>query len=138
MNEPVELKISEAVIRPIIEAKMNAAVVEIMGGHERMITDMIRVWMNQKVDREGKPSSYNLNSDKTRLDYIASVMLTESLQKAITDYLQTKKELFVREFEKFFKSKQGSSQIVSAMQTGLCAALANEWRFKVELTPPKE
>ena len=39
-TDQVEFKISEGLIRPIIEAKINAAIVEAMGGHDSKVDMM--------------------------------------------------------------------------------------------------
>jgi len=102
MPDQVEFKISESLIKPILEAKINAAIIEAMGGHERMIADMLTAYMGQKVDNDGKESGYS--SNKPRLNWLVQKMIEEALKKAMTEFLQTKKEILYQEFEKFFKN----------------------------------
>jgi hypothetical protein len=136
MNEPVELKISESVLRPILEAKIQEGIVQMMGGQDKLVRDMLEVWMSQRVDSDGKISTYN--SAIPRFEYLVNKMLSEALKAALDDYLKKKTDLLTREFKRFFDSKKGTSAIVEAMQDGLCKALTTSWMFKVNLTPPKD
>ena len=129
MGDQLEFKVSESLVRPIIEAKINAAVVEALGGHEKVVTDMLNVYMSQKVDSEGKTSGYRSNIP--RIEHLMHKMIQGALVNALRAFLDTKMEMIQGEFEKYFKTKKGSSQIVKAMQEGLCESLSNQWRTTV-------
>jgi hypothetical protein len=125
MADQVEFKISESLIRPILEAKINTAVIEAMGGHEKIITDMLETYMKQKVDSEGKVSGYSNNIP--RLDWLMNKMISDALKVALTSYLEGKKEFMQAEFQRFFNSKKGSSKLIEAMQTGFVDSLTKNW-----------
>ena len=127
--EPVELKIDQSVIRPIIEARINAAVIEMMKGQDQMILGMVNMWMSQRVDSDGNSKGYG--ADKPRVEWLVNQMLQEAMKKALTEYLQERKELMTKAFEKFLKSKEGTSKIIEAMNHGLVDALANKWNVNV-------
>jgi hypothetical protein len=127
--EPVELRIDQSVIRPIIEARINAAIIDMMHGQEKMISNMISMWMDQKVDSDGKTSGYNAN--KPRVEWLVQSMLDQAMKSALTDYLSKRKDMLTKEFEKYFKSKIGSSAITAAMNRGLCESLTSDYRVSV-------
>jgi hypothetical protein len=133
MADQLEFKISEGLVRPIIDAKIKTAVVEAMGGHEIIIADMMKAYMSQRVDSEGKESGYS--SSKPRLDWLVHKMLEDALKTALTQYIQSKTDFFEKEFQRFFASKKGTSQIISAMQDGFCKALTDKWRTTITFTP---
>jgi hypothetical protein len=135
MPDQLEFKISEGLIKPIIEAKINEAMISAMGGHQKMVIDIMNAYMNQVVDSEGKATSY---SGKPRLYHLANKMIEDSLKAALTDYLKSKTDLMTKEFEKFFNSKKGSSQLIEAMQGGFCKALSSTWNFQVIIAPPAD
>lgn len=134
MADQLEFKISESLVKPILEAKINAAIVESMGGHEKMITDILTAYMNQTVDGDGKQSTYS--SAKPRLHWLVQRMIEEAMKASLTEYMQTKKEFLIKEFERFFNSKKGSSKIIAAMQDGFCNALTDKWRTTITFNPP--
>lgn len=134
MADGIDFKVSEGLIKPIIESKINAAIVEAMDGHERLIAEMVAAFLNQMVDQDGKESGYS--SNKPRLTWLVHKMLEEAMRKALSDFLEKKKGLLEKEFEKFFASKSGSSKIVEAMQNGFCSALKDKWRTTIIFQPP--
>jgi ABC-type phosphate/phosphonate transport system substrate-binding protein len=134
MADGIDFKISEGLIKPIIEAKISAAIVEAMGGHERMIAEMVAGFLNQNVDNEGKVSGYS--SNKPRLSWLVHKMLEDAMKSALTAFLEKKKGILEKEFEKFFASKAGSSKVIAAMQDGFCAALKDKWRTTIVFQPP--
>lgn len=125
MTEPVELKISPEIIRPIIQAKINAAIVEMFEGHERLVSDMISMWMNQRVDSDGKVGGYSSNIP--RYEQLIHKMLEDAMKKALDSYLSERKEFITQEFMKFFKSKAGSSALANALKEGVCESLKSKW-----------
>ncbi|KFO67878.1 hypothetical protein ER57_08120 [Smithella sp. SCADC] len=136
MADTLEFKISEGLIKPIIETKINEAIVASMGGHERLISDMVAMYMNQKVDSNGNTTTYS--SGKPRLAWLSETMINEAIKNTLQEYLKSKQEFLQKEFERFFNSKKGSSQIVKAMQEGLCAGLGECWRVSIKFTPPEK
>jgi hypothetical protein len=133
MADQMEFKISEGLIKPIIQAKIHEAMITAMGGHEKLITDMLDTYMNQVVDNEGKPTNYN---GKPRLYHLANRMVEDALKTALIEYLKTKQALLEKEFTKFFESKKGTSQLIAAMQDGFCKALTDKWHFTINVAPP--
>jgi hypothetical protein len=92
--------------------------------------------MNQKVDCAGNPTSYS--SSKSRLTWLSETMINDAIKNTLKEYLKSKQEFLQKEFEKFFNSKKGSSQIVKAMQDGLCAGLGECWRVSIKFSPPEK
>jgi len=136
MKDEIEFKISEGLIKPIIQSKINAAIVEAMGGHEKMIVDMVSAFMNQKVDSDGKSSSYG--SAKPRFEQIAHKLLEEAIKEALSGYFQAKKDVLAKEVEKFFSSKKGSSLLTEAILKGILLGLGDRWRTTITFTPPSQ
>jgi hypothetical protein len=134
MADGIDFKVSEGLIRPIIESKINTAILEAMGGHERVIAEMVAGFLNQRVDDEGKESGYS--SNKPRLTWLVHKMLEEAMRKALTEFLEKKKGLLEKEFEKFFASKAGTHKVIEAMQGGFCDALKDKWRTTITFQPP--
>ncbi|MFH2042822.1 MAG: hypothetical protein ABIJ35_09915, partial [Acidobacteriota bacterium] len=76
------------------------------------------------------------SSNKPRLTWLVHKMLEDAMKKALTDFLEKKKGILEKEFEKFFASKAGSHKVVEAMQNGFCEALKDKWRTTITFYPP--
>ena len=136
MGDQLEFKVSESLVRPIIEAKINVAVIEAMGGAERIVADMLKTYMSQKVDSDGKTSNYS--SAVPRLEWLLHKMVEDALKEALKAFLQKKQDMFQKEFEKFFASKSGSSQIVAALKDGFVKSLAEQWTSTITFNQRKD
>jgi hypothetical protein len=136
MSDQLEFKVSESLVRPIIEAKINAAVIEAMGGAQKIVEDMLKTYMGQKVDSEGKPSGYG--NTAPRLEWLLHKMIEDALKEALRGFLQKKQDLLQREFEKFFASKQGSSQIISALRDGFVKSLSEKWTSVIQFNQRRD
>lgn len=129
MSEPVELKISSEVIKPIIQAKINTAIIEALGGHKDLIESFLDAWMTRKVDSDGKESNYN--STKPRIDYLLTKMLEEALKESLAELLKQRKGEIALEFAKYFKTKAGSNALMAALQNGVCKSLESAWMTSI-------
>ena len=132
MADGIDFKISEGLIKPIIESKIQTAIIEAMGGHERMIAEMVASYMNQPVDSEGKATGYS--SNRARIGWLAHKMVEDAMKAALTEWIKSKTGLLEKEFEKFFNSKKGTSKLIEAMQTGFCTALSDKWKTTISLS----
>lgn len=131
MGDQLEFKVSESLVRPIIESKINSAIIEAMGGHERMIVEMVSAFMSQKVDTEGKLSSY---SNTKRVEWLANKLLEDAVKKALENFIESKKDVIASEIGKFFASKKGSSQLIAAIQEGILGSLTTRWTTSINFT----
>lgn len=126
----VEIKISQDLIKPIIEQKIQAALVEAMGSYPQMLEQIVKAFLTQKVDSSGKESGYS--SDKPRMYHLVNTVLTNACKDAIINFMATKQSCMQAEFEKFFNSKKGQSQLIAAMQDGFLKSLNDKWRLHIE------
>jgi hypothetical protein len=135
----VELKINENLIKPILTAKINEAVIEALGGRDLLIKDIIEHYMRVKVDNEGKVSTYSSDQNRTRMDYLVDQMIKDAMKDAIKTYMDIHKDLLVKELSKFFASKKGSAEILKALSTGVIDSFQSKWTTKIDVKfePPK-
>jgi hypothetical protein len=136
-TETSTLNIPKDVIEPIIQQHVNDAVLRALGGHEEILRATVARIVTLKVDREGKPTSYNGQSwidwavGKTIRD-ATKAALESSLQKhqrqieaVLIDELSKKRSPFVR-------------SLVRSMTTGVVEAVANKWRLSIEIKEPTD
>ncbi len=140
MSGELEFKVSSDLVKPIIEAKINAAVIEAMGGHERFIHDIVGKYLSEKVDENGKHNSYERENRYTRAEAVLMGCINDAMKEQLAAIMAEKKEEFRDAILSFFRSKRGTSIIVDAITTGLAKSLASEWRTKIEfnLVPQRD
>jgi preprotein translocase subunit SecA len=140
MSGDVELKISKDVVKPILEAKVRAALLESLdAGYEQIVHDMLNHYMNEKVDSKGKPSDYRGDANRRRIDFLLNNCIEEAVKSAIVEHVQKDQEKLAGEVQKYFKSKKGSNKLSRAVSEGLLQNITNSWRFTVNVNvdPPR-
>lgn len=130
----VELKISEDVVKGIVNEKMKAAIIEAWGGKEKILSDIIDVYMNCKVDESGKVSNYSSENKYFRRDILITRMIEKAMAEAVSQFLQERQEELKKALVKYFATKQGTSVLVKAMATGFADIMAsNSWKYHFSL-----
>lgn len=132
MGDQIDIKISEDLVKPIIEAKIKASLIQALEGEGKILEGILDAYMKQKVDSEGKIGR-GYSGDKPRIDWLLESCISKALESAIKEHLSKNQAKFTQEFLKYFQSKRGSNKIVKAMQSGLIEAMSSSWRFSVGL-----
>ena len=114
-NGNVSLSISKELVNPIIQAKINEAVVSALGGQDELIRKSVDAIMNTKVNDQGKVSSYSSDNKYTMLEIIAKNKIEDALRKAVDSMLETNKDVLKDAMIKYLQTKKGVEAFVSSM-----------------------
>ena len=137
----VELKISEDVIKGIVSEKMKIAIVEAMGGRDKILESVLNVYMDGRVNEKGEVSSYSSDNKHKRGDVMVRHMIEKAMAEALKQYLQTRGAELQEALSKYFATKAGTSAIVKAVAEGFANSMAdNHWKyaFTFNLERPKD
>jgi hypothetical protein len=126
----VSMNVGAEIVKPIVEAKVHAALVEALGGKGVLLENVIRVIINQKVDSQGRYSSYS--SDKPLIEWMAESLIKNIAQDAVKEFVSSKKDLILAEFNKQFSKKQKT--IAEKMVSGIIDSTACNWGFALSVT----
>jgi hypothetical protein len=124
----VGISISDDLIMPILEAKVQAAIVEQLGGQGALIEKVVAEALNQKVEAERYSSK--------KIPWIQQVcqnVIREAAEKAIREWADGQKEQIAKEFLKQLKTQKTASQVVNSMITGMADVASCKWKFSVNL-----
>jgi hypothetical protein len=135
MADSVDIKISQDLIKPIIESKIQMAIIDSLGDGEKVIADMVKYYMSQKVDSKGNTSSYHSSSDVPRLEYFAKMMIEEAIKNSVKEWTKENTILIQQQITSYFKSKRGSSMLVDAINSGIVKSLESIYSFQVVINP---
>ncbi len=128
----VNLSISEEVVQPIIEAKVNAAVCEALGGTQEIVSSVITRVLNQKVDHtDGKPSR-GYSSDITYVEWLCTKAIRDAATEAVKRYINSANDKLVAEVEKALQKK--SKGFAVNLVKSLIDATESSWRMKVDVS----
>ena len=125
----VNLSISKEVVEPIIEAKVNAAVCEALGGSHDIVSDVVTKMLNMKVDDKGKYSSYS--SNLTFIQWLCRNAIRDAATAAIKNYINSANDKIVKAVESHLNKKTKS--VAVGMVNAFLQATESEWKLKVDV-----
>ena len=137
-NNMMSLHISKDMLSPVIEQQVKLMMVEIMGGKDKIIDSIINQVLTQKVDSDGRPSTYS--SAKTFFEYLLFNEITKAVKEAISEEIHSHASEIKSALLKSIKSNKGSSKIADALTNGLLDTFSSAWRSSVSIniTQPSE
>lgn len=109
-------------IKPAIEAKINAAVIEALNGTDRLIERVVCEIMNRRVDSEGKHNSYDSYNKEPWLVWAVQNAVDEAVKKAIADHIAEKTETIKAAMEA--EMRKSKSPLVQALINGMAEGMA--------------
>ena len=127
MKDNVEIKVGNDLIGPIVEAKIQAAIVEALSTETGLVERVVAAKLTSKVRH---PNHYE---DVTFLDLVCEKVIGEAVEQAIREWASSHKEKLVAELTRQLSTKKHGSRVVSAMLDGFVEATQSNWRLKVEL-----
>jgi len=134
----LSIQVSQELIRPIIEAKIQAAIVCELEKERNLIPQMVQAALNTKVDCKGNVSSYSSDNKYTYIERLCNEAIQKTAKESLKDYLEEnipnlKKELKIQ-------LEKQSNNMAEVFIKGVIDCLESNWRFDchVNLSNPKE
>jgi hypothetical protein len=135
MADQATMTLPMDLIKPAIEAKVNAAVMEAMGerGMSVLIEKLVAEIMTRKVDDNGKVNSSSYCNTVPWLSWAVRSTVEETIKETIVKHIADHQDAIKSAIEaEMRKSKSPLVQsLVSAMASGL-AATCSQYRVNVE------
>jgi hypothetical protein len=136
MSDQVDIKISQDLIKPIIQTKIQAAIVDAMQGSDHMIAQVVKLICDQKVDSRGGISRYGSDNKYRYIDILCKNAISDAARAAITEWVERDKKLIQAEMLKQMQTKRYASKMAKSVADGLAEAVKSSWRFKVDVSLP--
>lgn len=136
-QDTIEFKISQDLVRPILQEKIRLAIAESIGQAPKIIDDMIDFYLNQQCDSTGKISSYSSENKHKRVDVLLTNLIKESVSAGIKEYMDVNRQILAAAIQKYFASKKGSAAIINAISTGLVDSMVAGWRYNLTVSLPR-
>lgn len=125
------VSIGKDIVTPIIEAKIQASIIEALKGADNLIESAVSRALTQKgKDRNG------YTSDKSVLQLLTEEAIQEQARKALAAWLEQKKTMFLKQIEASLKRQ--SPQIAEALCEGLAERIKSTYATHVSVQFKKE
>ncbi|MFA5135707.1 MAG: hypothetical protein WC505_08050 [Patescibacteria group bacterium] len=126
------VNIPENIIREIVTASVNAAVLASMKDPDKLISDIVRKAMSAKVDSQGKISdSYGAKWDW--LEWNTQDMIRAAAKEALSEILVAQKELLKKAVMDEFNRPGRQKTVARAFSDAVEESFKCNWRFGCDI-----
>jgi len=119
MADEMKVSLPEGVVKPIIEAQVIAA----LQGQERLITEMVRFVLNQKVRQQGTYTDYPF------LELTCREIIHQAVEAAVRRWVADQQALIEKEVEAQLRRQVRG--IATALVKAVSAGATEKWRLTV-------
>lgn len=128
----VNLSISQEIVKPIIDAKISAAIVAALGDESKMIETVVGTVLGMKVNSEGKRDNYEHHNKTTLVEHLCLKEIKAATESAIKEYFVSHGDLIKKAMKKYLDKNTGA--IAQEFVKGLIAdASAKYHSYTVEI-----
>ncbi len=126
VSKDVALTISSEIVQPIVEAKIQAAIVAALGEDTNLIEKMVTAALTAKCDHRGKSDNYG----RYRwLELMCSNAIQEAAKKGVAAFLEKNTGLISAQIEK--ELGRSKSKTARAFVAGMTKCLKTSYRINI-------
>ena len=132
-NTGMTLNVSEDLVRPVIEQKIQSAIVAELTKSDNgaFINGIVGRILSQKVDSDGKPSNYSYDRERSYIEWLCTKAVRECAAKAIEEWLDGNKDKMRKHIQSELAKR--SESMAQVFMEGLVGAVKSKWDFKVDV-----
>lgn len=134
MADQVDIKVSEGLVRSIIEAKVQAAISEALMDHAGVVEQVVSAALQQKVDDNGQVSKYSSENRFTYLEWLCRSVIRTAATEATVRWAATRQKELEEEFFKQLQTKKTATMLAKSCLAGVIDAAGSQYRLNVSVT----
>lgn len=119
-------------IKPIIEAKINQAVLEAMKGQDHIIRNVVHQILNLKVDSSGNANTH-YGKDLTFLAYLAQKCIKDAAEQAVREYIAQRQPEIKAQILAYMQQKSAHKKFAESVVTGVLDAANSKYNMTVKI-----
>lgn len=131
-KDSVSLEISKDIVKPIVTAKIQEAILEALGGADEVIKKVTETILTQKVDSKGQPSNYSYDS-MSYLDYVVTNQIKEAIKEELTKQIIDSSSVIKDAIIKLVQTKNGANMVAKALLDGMNKTFESSWRSEIKI-----
>jgi hypothetical protein len=133
MPENIQVSISQESVQQIIDAKIQAAVMQALQPNaDKLVDQLVTKVLTQESPAEKYRYGYHNKKKPTVLQEMLETMVEEQVRLALRDWLEQNKEQFAKKLRDYIAKKpQFATAMAEQMLLGVIQA--SQWNFKVEV-----
>ena len=131
-NTGLNIQVGSDLVKPIIEAKIQASVVAALSEDRNMVGNAVAAFLLMKVDCEGKRQTADYYNTITMMDYLAKDAIKNAVTEAMKQWLSENKQALIDAARKHISKQSGT--IAKSMVDAFAGAIGDKWQFSVNVT----
>lgn len=134
-DSTVSVKVGEDLVAPIVEKKIQAAIMAALGEPEKLVEAMVSRVLHDKVDSTGKKSRYSSDNEHDLVEVLCRQALQDAVRKAMTQWIEENKLVLLDAIKKHIKTRPAS--IAKMFMDGIAESMQSKWTFQVSVCERK-
>jgi hypothetical protein len=137
MSDTVAVTVGSDLVKPIVEAKIQAAIVAALGQSDRLINDAVNLVLHRKVDSQGQYTTSDYRSTPY-IEWLCTSVLQCAVKAAVEKWVAANTERIEAALAK--EMKMNANTFAKAFTKGFAEGMAGTWRtqFNVSFSNPKD
>ena len=123
MGSGVDIKIDQAIIRPIMEKQIAAAIIQNLGNESELIEKMVSNVLSQKVTYEGNIPKYASDGKYDYMEFMVKRGIQDAAQTAFKEWIKESadkiKQAVVAELKKPARQRTMANAFIDAIEKSL-------------------
>ena len=135
----VNLGINKELITPIVEKEIKAAIVAALGGADSVIEKVVTQIMYQKVNHEGKVSSYYGDNKYTFIEIVLTNQIKDAIAEELKRQIGEKAKPLKKAITKNLRNDKVADKLADALLSAFTQTVDSNWRssINIEIKPPR-
>jgi hypothetical protein len=129
----VNVSIGQDLIKPIIEAKVQAAITQAVESEKDLVTKFIARSLEVRVDKNGKRNRYEYENKYTMLEYMCYETLKDCAREAIKSWVEDNKSEVRKALTAQLKTTRTTTALAKSIIDGMTNCVKSDWRMSVKV-----
>lgn len=129
----LDLNINQDYLENAVRQSVMMGIAESLNGKNEIVSQIVRMVLSQKVDKNGKVSSYSSDNKYTLLEYYVMKLLNEVTAEEMQKMVDEHREEITKAIRTELAKKVNYNKFVDAFINNVSSAVSNSWCPKIEV-----
>lgn len=130
----LDLNIDQDYLANAVQQSVMMGIAESLNGKNEIVSQIVKMVLNQKVDKNGRISSYSSDNKHTLLEYYVMKMLKEVTAEEMQKMVDEHREDITKAIRGELAKKVNYNKFVDAFINNVSSAVSNSWCPKIEVS----
>lgn len=114
----VTVEVSKDLVNPIIEEKIKGAMLEALGGTDKVVAMVIDRMLHEKVDEHGKKTGYSYQDKFSLIDVALKQAIWTAAKEALNEFIAENKPQLKAELLKQLRTAKSTARLATRLLEG--------------------